>query len=88
MPDAAEVNDTLGWIYWKKGLGTMAVPPLLEAVEKAPKNPVYHYHLGLAYAQAQQPDKARASLQTALTLNPGFEYAADAKERLAALPRQ
>jgi hypothetical protein len=30
---------------------TLAVSALTRTVEKEPKNPVYHYHLGLAYAQ-------------------------------------
>jgi putative PEP-CTERM system TPR-repeat lipoprotein len=85
LPDSPEINDTLGWIYWKKGLGAMAVPPLLEAVEKAPKNPVYHYHLGLAYAKNQEPAKAQVSLETALRLDPNFSNAADARKLLASL---
>src|SRR5262249_9495995 len=49
LPDRADINDTLGWIYYKKGLYSLAVPALLESTSKEPQNPVYHYHLGAAY---------------------------------------
>jgi len=87
MPERPEVNDTLGWVYYKKGLAALAVPPLRESVEGDPKNPAYHYHLGLAYAKAGDNAKARAALQQALTLKPDFEGAADAKQLLASLPK-
>ena len=38
MPDRAEVNDTLGWVYHKKGLGSQAVAALKDAVDKDPQN--------------------------------------------------
>ena len=52
MPEVPEVLDTLGWIYYKKNLSAQAIPPLARSVEKQPKNPVYHYHLGLAQVLA------------------------------------
>ena len=50
LPDHPDINDTLGWIYVKKSLGSLAVPLLLQSVTKDPKNPDYAYHLGVAYA--------------------------------------
>ena len=38
LPSSPEVNDTLGWIYYKKGLTTLALGPLFQAVDKGPKN--------------------------------------------------
>jgi tetratricopeptide (TPR) repeat protein len=85
LPERAEVNDTLGWIYHKKGLSAMAVTPLLQSVQKDPKNAMYHYHLGMAYVGSGDKDKARASLQKALSLDANFTGAAEAKQALSGL---
>ena len=49
LPDNPGVNDTLGWVYHKKGLGTQAVAALQEAVGKEPRNPLFDAHLGMAH---------------------------------------
>ena len=85
LPDSPQVDDTLGWVYYKKGLATLAISSFQASVQKDPKNAIYHYHLGLAYAKNGDKDKARASLKQALTLNPTFEGAADAQKTLATL---
>jgi Flp pilus assembly protein TadD len=85
LPDRPEVNDTLGWIYHKKGLSAMAVTPLLQSVQKDPTNATYHYHLGMAYAGSGEKDKARASLQKALSLDGNFSGAAEARHALSGL---
>ena len=48
LPDHPEVNDTLAYVYLKKNLPALAIPPLRLAIEKQPSNPSFHYHLGLA----------------------------------------
>jgi len=83
LPGAPEVSDTLGFIYYKKNLMSLAVSTLKTSTEKAPNNPVYQYHLGLAYASAGDAVRARASLQKALTLKPDFDGAVQAKDLLA-----
>ena len=83
LTDRPEVNDTLGWVYYKKGLATLAVSPFQQSIEKDPKNPMYHYHLGLAYTKTGDKDGARKALEQALQLNPKFEGAADAQRALA-----
>ena len=85
LPERPEVNDTLGWLYYKKGLSTLAVPPLKESVKSDPKNPIYQYHLGLAYAKNGDTANARQALTQALALKADFEGAADAKRVLASL---
>ena len=87
LPNSPEVNDTLGMAYLKKGLTTLAVSAFEFSVQKDGANPEYRSHLGLAYAAAGQKDKARASLEKALSLNPNFAGAADARRALAALGR-
>src|SRR5262249_10338189 len=47
LPDQPSVNDTLGWIYYKKGLMSLAITLFEQAAAKDPKDPTYYYHLGL-----------------------------------------
>ena len=85
LPDHPDVNDTLGYVYLKKQLPSLAIPPFRFALEKAPDNPAFHYHLGLAYAQTGDKVSARASLERALKLKPDFDGAEDARKVLKTL---
>jgi tetratricopeptide (TPR) repeat protein len=85
MPDAAAVNDTLGWVYYKKNLPALAVPEFQKALKAEPNNGVFHYHLGAAYAAAGDKLKARQSLSRAIDLKLGAEDAARAKSLLDSL---
>ncbi len=80
LPDNAAVQDTLGWIYYKKGLATLAVPPFQKSVEKDPKNPVYHYHLGLAYAKAGDQKRARAGASAVSDARAEFRWGGRGEE--------
>jgi Flp pilus assembly protein TadD len=86
MPDSPEVSDTLGWVYFKKGLTSLAISSFKEAVEKNPNNAVYNLHLGLAYARNGDAVVARQTLERALTANPNVDGAAEARTVLANLP--
>jgi tetratricopeptide (TPR) repeat protein len=85
LPNRPEVNDTLGWVYYKKDLATLALPALREAVDKDPSNPTYQYHLGLAYAKTGDRRKAKEALQRALAIKADFSGAEDAKKVLETL---
>jgi putative PEP-CTERM system TPR-repeat lipoprotein len=84
-PSSAEVSDTLGWVYFKKGMWPLAITAFEQSVEGEARNPRYHYHLGLAFAKSGEDAKARRALQQALALQPGFAGAEDAKQVLATL---
>ena len=77
-----QVNDTLGWIYYKKDLAALAIHPLQLSVDKAPKNPTYRYHLGLAYAKVGNTVKAREAFDEVLKQKPDFREAEDARRTL------
>ena len=47
-PDSPNVQDTLGWVYYRKGLYSMAVRYLKTAVDKE-TTPRRQYHLGMSY---------------------------------------
>jgi tetratricopeptide (TPR) repeat protein len=85
LPDSPEVNDTLGWIYYKKGMHDQAIAAFKQSVEKQPTTATFQYHLGLAAAKAGQFTQARQALETALKLDPKGAEAAEAKAALSKL---
>ena len=85
LPNRHEVDDTLGWIYYKKGLTSMAIDSLTASATKQPDNPVYNYHLALAYNQSGKKAEARKHLQKALASKKNFENADDARRLLESL---
>ena len=85
LPDNASVSDTLGWVYYKKGLASLAVTALQQAAAQDPSSANIRYHLGLALAQQGKKPEARKALEEALRLNPAFPAADDAKRTLASL---
>jgi uncharacterized protein HemY len=85
MPDEPHVSDTIGWIYVKKNMVSAALPHLESSVKKTPEDPVAHYHLGMAYLENGEVDKAKASLTKALSLRADFDGASDARKALSAL---
>jgi len=85
LPDLAEVSDTLGFVYLKKDLVSLAIPPLEASAKKDPQNWIYQYHLGLAYSKAGEKAKAKQALERALAINASFPGAEDARKTLAGL---
>ncbi len=79
-----EAEDTLGWIYYRKGLTQHAITAFERAVSKSPKNPVYQYHLGLAQLKDGNETQGRAALERALDLKPDFNGADEARKALSA----
>ena len=84
-PVQAEINDTLGWVYYKKGLYTQAIFYIQQAAEVSPNNAIYQFHLGMSYAQKGEDAKARPCLQRALSLKPDFDGALTARKTLSTL---
>jgi Tfp pilus assembly protein PilF len=82
LPDNSDVQDTIGWIYYKRELPALAIPAFERSIEKAPENPLYHYHLALAHAKAGETGKARQSAEQALKLKPDYP---DAQKLVASL---
>ncbi len=71
-PNSAGFADTLGWVYYRKGLYLPAVEQLQKAVSLASAqggdNSTYRYHLGKALAGKGDRAGARRELQAALRL--------------------
>ena len=84
LPQAAEVADTLGYVYLKKGLSSPAIDQFRFALELAGQQPMpsVQYHLGLALAQGGRNEEAAAALEKALAAGTSFPDAAAAREAL------
>lgn len=87
LPNRHEVDDTLGWIYYKKGLSSLAIESLSNSTTRQPDNPSYNYHLALAYHQNGDRAQARKLLEKALKADANFDGAADAKKLLESIER-
>lgn len=85
LPERAEVADTLGWVYLKKHLATLAAQAFTDAATRDPRNALFQYHLALAYVAARDTASARAAVQRALTIDPAFDHANDARTLLHSL---
>jgi tetratricopeptide (TPR) repeat protein len=90
LPNSPIIADTLGWIYYRKGVYPMAVNYLKHALElqqknSAPDNPDVHYHLGWAYEKSQQPALARQQFEQVLKTTPNYPAADEIKKELAHL---
>jgi tetratricopeptide (TPR) repeat protein len=70
LPHYPDVSDTLGQIYLKKQLTDSAVDTFRQVVAQQPARAIYRYHLGQAYAQKGEKEKAIQELQIALKSNP------------------
>jgi tetratricopeptide (TPR) repeat protein len=85
LPDRPEVNDTLGWVYYRKGLAGFAIPSLKLSVQQDPTNPLYSFHLGMAYQQDGKKALSKAALEQALRLKADFPGADEARRTLKSL---
>ena len=84
-PEDPSIADTLGWVYYKRGLYPNAVSELTFAAEKLPDNATVRYHLGMSYLKKGDTEKARQELEKALSLDSSFEGSEEAKKALAGL---
>jgi tetratricopeptide (TPR) repeat protein len=85
LPNAPEVNDTLGWAYYKKGMMAEAVTALRRSAELDPNNATTAYHLSLAYEKSGNREDARQIMTLYLQLDPSSDRSADVRRRLQAL---
>jgi tetratricopeptide (TPR) repeat protein len=85
LPKSAEVSDTLGWIYYQKGMLSPAIRELEQSVALSPHTPAYQYHLGLAHAKNGDKARARQALEAAIRLDPKFGDAENARQVLSTL---
>ncbi|RIL02028.1 MAG: hypothetical protein DCC71_16915 [Proteobacteria bacterium] len=92
-PESPEVADTLGYVYFQKGLHDPALEQFKYAIELAQRRarndaaaerPDYHYHKGLALQSLGRAEEAADAFGRALSLDGDFAQADDARRRLEA----
>ncbi len=82
MPEDAGVLDTLGWIYYQQGDVEAALPFLRRSVVADAGNPVFFYHLGMAWLKQGKTAEGREALERALALGQSFDGAETAQAML------
>jgi tetratricopeptide (TPR) repeat protein len=80
-----ETRDTLGWIRVQRGEYREALPALMAAIEAKPDDPLYRYHIAVAYSQTGSIAQARDELRRALATDSQFPGRDDAKKLAAEL---
>jgi len=70
-PDEPSIQDTLGWIYYHKGMYSMAVPHLRASVDKQP-NPRRQFHLGMSYLKTGDQASGQKLVREALQKDPNL----------------
>jgi tetratricopeptide (TPR) repeat protein len=70
-PQTAAIEDTLGWVYYRKGLYTNALTHLRIAVAKD-GTPRRQFHLGMAYVKAGDQAMGRQIVAAALKSDPSL----------------
>jgi tetratricopeptide (TPR) repeat protein len=81
-PEDPYIADTLGWILYKQGNYDWALVALQQSVSKLGDNAEVQYHLGMTQHRLGHREEAKQALQKALTLNPRFSGADEAKRVL------
>ncbi len=76
------IVDTAGWVFMQKGDYDEAIARFRKAVDSEAQNPVYIYHLGLAYFKKGERDRARELLSDALSRSSRFDGADEARRIL------
>jgi tetratricopeptide (TPR) repeat protein len=89
LPRSAEVADTMGYVYLKKGLADAAADQFKSALELAPeRSPSWasaQFHLGLSYKALGRNPEARLAFERALAAAVEFPEAADARREIESL---
>lgn len=84
-PSSGSVLDTLGWVHRARGDLGKAVAALEQSAKMNPRDPGVQYHLGVVYSELDRRAPATNAFKKALSLNPQFRQAPDARERLQRL---
>ena len=74
-PTNPHAADTLGWIYYRKGMYGSAVKQMETGESQNQGDAVIKYHLAMAYAKTGDAEKGLAELQAAVKLNPNLPEA-------------
>ena len=85
IPDNPDVEDTLGWVYLKRGALLLANRHLQNAISERPGQPLFHFHLGLVFYEQNNAKEAATELKEAIKLGLGKSELEQAKKLLQAM---
>jgi Flp pilus assembly protein TadD len=74
-PANPAVEDTLGWVFYQKGIYPTAVVHLQEAASKSERDAKTRYHLAMAYLKAGDLEHGEQALKAALRMDPNIAEA-------------
>jgi tetratricopeptide (TPR) repeat protein len=81
-PNTPAFQDTLGWVYRARGELTEAALVLEKATAQTPQISDVFYHLGIVREEQGQTQQAIEAYHKALTIQPDFPEANDARQRI------
>lgn len=83
-PENKQVDDTLGWIYYRKGIFATALEYLQSAAasDAGKKSALIQYHLAMCQIRGGDVDNGRRTLAYAKSLDPNLPEAATADQLL------
>lgn len=84
-PEEPHITDTLGWVHYKRGSYSLAIPQFEMALQNKPDDPAMTYHLALALNGDEQKEKAKEVLEKLLKRDVTFTDRDDAAKLLAEL---
>ena len=85
-PEDGYINDSLGWVYYKRGQYGEALKWLHKAAVLVPEDPVIMEHLGDVYLKLNNKDKAILYYRRCLQKSPKDKKAIEAKIRTLGAP--
>lgn len=87
VPDDPRFQDTLGWIYFRKGMYPAALKFLEQSASRGDAVAEQKLHLALAYIKTGDMRRGRETLNAALRLDPKLLDAAAAMQMLGRMER-
>lgn len=78
-----QVKSTLGWALFSAGEAERALPLLREIADRNPENAVFAYRLGRILIETGEADAGRDMVARALSLDPEFRNAEEARRLLS-----
>jgi tetratricopeptide (TPR) repeat protein len=81
-PDSPYIQDTLGWILYKRGDIENGAQNIETALKKIPQHPVLNYHIGVIYHSMGQMEEAKKMLKKAIDNPSDFQGKDEAKKLL------
>ena len=86
-PDDPVVADTLGWVLFRRGEYSGALPLLQQSSEKLTKSSEVQFHLGMTHYMLGNEPAARSAFERSLAGGQDFPGKAEAQNRLALLSK-